>query len=71
MTLEEIETQFENEWVLVETPETNDALEVSSGKVLCHSRDRDEVYRRAVSLRPKRCAVLYTGRLPENTAIVL
>jgi len=46
-------------------------LEVQSGKVLSHSKDRDEVYREAVRLRPKRFAMLYTGTLPRDTAIVL
>ena len=71
MTIEEIEAQFESEWILIEDPETNEALEVQSGKVLSHSKDRDEVYREAVRLRPKRFAMLYTGTLPRDTAIVL
>src|SRR2546430_2384297 len=71
LTIAEIETQFVSEWVLVEDPQTNDALEVQSGKVLYHSKDRDEVYRDAVRLRPKRFAMLYTGTLPRDTAIVL
>ena len=50
---------------------TDEALNVLGGKVLCHSKDRDEVYRRAVSLRPKRSAVVYTGEIPEGTAVVL
>ncbi len=58
LTLAEIEAQFVSEWVLVEDPQTNDALEVQSGKVLYHSKDRDEVYREAVRLRPKRFAML-------------
>ncbi len=45
LTLEQ-EERFESEWVLVEDPETNDALEVQSGKVRWHSKDRDEVYQR-------------------------
>ena len=71
MTIEEIESQFESEWVLVEAPQTNEALEVLSGQVLHHSKDRDEVYRKAVALRPKRCAILYTGEIPEDTVVVL
>ena len=71
LTLKQIEERFESEWVLVEDPETNDALEVQSGKVRWHSKDRDEVYRKAVELRPKRFAMLYTGKIPEDTAIVL
>ena len=71
MTLAEIESQFESEWVLVEEPQTNEALEVLRGRVRCHSKDRDEVYRKAVELRPKRFATLYTGTIPKDTAVVL
>lgn len=71
LTIAEIEAQFESEWVLVEYPQTNESLEVQSGKVRYHSKDRDEVYRAAVKLRPKRFAILYTGTLPKDTAIVL
>ncbi|YAF96069.1 MAG: hypothetical protein AB3A66_26710 [Nodularia sp. CChRGM 3473] len=71
MTIAQIEEQFESEWILVEDPQTNEALDIQSGKVLWHSKDRDEVYRKAVELRPKRFAMLYTGQIPENTAIAL
>ncbi|MBM4079459.1 MAG: hypothetical protein FJ278_07145 [Planctomycetes bacterium] len=71
MTITEIEAQFKSEWVLVEDPQTNESLEVLRGKVCCHSKDRDEVYREAVRRRPKRFAMLYTGVLPEDAAIVL
>jgi hypothetical protein len=71
LTAAQIEAQFISEWVLVEDPQTNDTLEVQSGKILGHSKDRDEVYREAVRLRPKRFAMLYTGTLPKDTAIVL
>ncbi len=71
MTIKEIESRFESEWILVEDPKTNEYLEVLSGKLRHHSKDRDEVYRKAIALRPTRCAILYTGEIPENTAIVL
>ena len=71
LTIAEIEAQFAAEWVLVEDAQTNDALEVQSGRLLYHSKDRDEVYREAVRLRPKRFAMLYTGTLPKDTAVVL
>jgi len=71
MTIEEIESQFDSEWVLIENPETDESLKVIGGKVLHHSKDRDEVYRKAVTLRPKRSALIYTGQIPEETAVVL
>jgi len=71
MTIQEIESVFEFEWILVGEPDTDENLEVRGGAVLCHSKDRDEVYRKAIELRPKRFVMLYTGKLPEGTAIVL
>lgn len=71
LTLSQIEDRFDSEWVLVGDPQTNDALEVRSGKVLWHSKNRVEVYRKTVELRPKRFAMIYTGRMPQDTAIVL
>jgi len=71
MSLTEIKARFESEWVLLEDPETTESLEVKSGKVLWHSKDQDEVYRKARELRPKHSAILYTGTLPEGTAVVL
>ena len=71
MTIEQIESRFESEWVLIEDPQTDEMLKVLGGKVLFHSKDRDEVYHKAVALRPKRSAVVYTGQIPEETAVVL
>lgn len=71
MTMAEIENQFDSEWILVEEPQTDESLRVLRGRVLHHSPDRDEVYQAAVRLRPKRSAILYTGKMPENTAVVL
>jgi len=71
MTNAEIESEFDSEWVLVIEPETNEQLEVVKGKVVHHSKDRDEVYRKAIAVRPKRFAILYTGEIPEGSEVVL
>jgi len=71
LTVAEMESRFVAEWVLVEDPQLNDALEVHRGMVRYHSKDRDEVYRKAVELRPRQFAVLYTGEIPKDAAVVL
>lgn len=71
LTATQIEAQFESEWILVEDPETDEALTVRRGRVRWHSKDRDEVYRKAVELRLARSAILYTGKIPKDTAVVL
>ncbi len=71
LTIAEIESQFDSEWVLVEDPQTNEALEVQSGRVLYHSKNRDEFDRKVLEFRPKRFAVLFTGKPQEDMEFVL
>jgi hypothetical protein len=71
MTLQEMEAQFDSEWILVGDPQTNDSLEVVQGTMLCHSKDRDEVYSAAVKLRPKHSAIVYTGKMSPDEIFVL
>lgn len=71
MTLTQVETLFDEEWVLIRDPVTGQGLNIRSGEMVHHSKDRDEVYRKAVALRPARSAIIYTGKMPEGTAVVL
>lgn len=66
MTIQEIEDQFDSEWVLVEDPCTNSDLEVLSGKVGHHSKDRDEVYRKAMDTHAKRIAFFIPAPCPRT-----
>jgi hypothetical protein len=71
MTLQEINSHFPSEWILIADPEVDKHLRVMRGRVVIHSKDRDEVDRKAVELRLKSSAFHYTGEIPEGTAIVL
>jgi len=71
LSFSEIKERFEAEWILVGDPETNDDCNVKQGVVLCHSKDRDELYRKAREIQPKHSAILYTGKLPDDVAVVL
>lgn len=71
LTIKEMESSFVSEWVLVGDPVTDETLNVLRGKVLHHSKDRDEVYRKGLELRPRHVAILYLGKLPEGSAIVI
>ena len=66
LTMHEIEERFDDEWILVEDPVLDDRNEVIAGRVLFHSKNRDDVYRKALELRPKHSAFLFTGPTPEN-----
>jgi hypothetical protein len=71
LTIDEIKARFDGEWVLVGDPVTDEFLEVRSGRVLSHSKDRDEVYRRAAVLRPARSAMLCFVEPPEGMEFAL
>jgi hypothetical protein len=71
MSLLEIQKRYDSEWILVEDPETSESLQVTKGKVLWHSKDRDEVYRKARELAPRSSAILYTGTIPQEGELVL
>ena len=51
MTMEEIEAQFDGQWVLIADPETDQYDRVTRGKVVFHSFDRDEMGNYALSQR--------------------
>lgn len=71
LTTIQIKKRFESEWVLVEDPQTNETLEVQCGTVRWHSKDRDEIYRKTLELHPRRFAILYTGKMAEDSEIIL
>jgi len=71
LTLAEMRERFTDQWVLVEDPVTTSTNEIVSGTVVFQSPDRDLVYRKAIELRPKRFAIIFTGQMPAHTAIVV
>lgn len=71
LSFSEIKKQFNSEWVFVGDPETDNEFNIKRGVVLWHSKDRDEVYRKAREIHPIHSAILYTGKLPDDAAVVL
>lgn len=70
MKIDEIEARFPDEWILVIDPDTGPDLKVRSGVVAAHSKDRDEVYRTAIALKPKRSAVWFNGEPPDDEVLI-
>ena len=67
----EIKERFDSEWVLVGSPQIAGDFNIKQGVVLWHSKDRDEVYRKAREIHPEHSAILYTGKLADDMAVVL
>jgi hypothetical protein len=70
MTWEQIEDLYQGEWVLLEDPQSEENVQVLGGKLLWHSKSREEIGRKLLELRPKSSALLFVG-LPAKDAVFL
>ena len=70
MTIEEINARFKDEWVLLEDPETDEQLRIMRGKLLCHSKDRDELTRKAQEVHPKHGAYVWVGTMDDQVYLL-
>ena len=72
LTINEIESRFPEKWILIQDPETTTDLRIKAGKVLWHSKSKDDVYHKAQSFPSAiYTAVIYTGKIPEGNIFVL
>jgi hypothetical protein len=71
LTMAEIVAQFDNEWVLIDEPITNEAMEVLGGNVLYHSRDRHEFDRKSLEFKSKRSAIMFLGKPQADMEFIL
>lgn len=71
ITYAEIKQQYDGEWVLLADAVTSNDQRVLRGKVVWHSKDREEVCRKAMELRPKQAALLFMGKPPKGMEFAL
>jgi hypothetical protein len=71
LTFDEIKARYAPDWVLIGEPQTDEYQRVVAGKVLFHSPNREEVYQKAIELRPGDFAFRYLGTIPDDMVFVL
>ncbi len=69
LTIEEIEARYSPNWVLIGDPQVAEGPRLLGGVVLFSTRDRDELYRKAMELKLDEVAIRYLGPYPEHMAI--
>ena len=66
-TIEEIKKKFKDEWVLMEVFEKDELGQTTRGKVIVHSKNRDETY---AAMRKKNRGIhtlhFYAGEIPKK-----
>ncbi len=60
MTIDEMRKTYKDEWVLIVDWEDDESGWIARGKVVAHSRDRDDIYREMAN-HPEGWAIEYLG----------
>ncbi len=71
MRWSEIVKKHKDEWVLLEVTNIDKNLKIREGRVLSHSKDKNEIYNKLLKLKPHKFAIEYTGKIPDDLAVVL
>lgn len=69
-TIDAIKKKYKNEWVLVDVVEEDKLNRTTKGRVLAHSKSREDIYDKMLKL-PKgfNVAIFYTGEIPPKGTV--
>jgi len=65
MEIEKIKKKYKNEWLLIKVTITDEKDQPIQGKLLVHSKNRDEVYEAQKGLKDD-FYITYSGELPKK-----
>ena len=69
LTKEKIKIKYPNEWLLLEDYELDASTTLRKGRVIAHSKDREEIHRALKKHKGNLC-VHFTGSLPPDTGVI-
>lgn len=64
-TMEEIEEKFKDEWVMIEVLEEDEYEKPTKGRVIAHSKSRDEIYD-LLKDKTGDISVFFAGEIPKK-----
>lgn len=73
LSVKEIKNKYKDEWVLLFDCEFDEHGKVKSGKVILHSPNRDDIYRKIVNYKGYKgtSAIRYLGEIPKDLTVLL
>lgn len=72
ISIRECEKLYPDEWLLFEVMEYDEQHLPLKGRLIAHSKDRDEIQKSALQIKPATGYTLYSGDpIPEGMAVVL
>lgn len=67
--MEEIKKSYKKEWVLIADYETDELGHILRGRVIGHSKKREEIYQQQLEYKCP-LAIRYTGKIPKDLAVM-
>ena len=71
LTIEEIEARYAPDWVLIDEPKSDELQRLLGGRVVDHSNNRADLFRKAKELGLHHIAVLKLGPLRTDLVYML
>lgn len=70
MDFDALKRKYPNEWLLLEYETLDESLHVTSGHMLAHSANKEEIYRLLEKSFGKNVTVEYTGPLDQELTVM-
>jgi len=70
LTVEEMKERYPDEWLLLVDCEETENTELKAGRVVAHSRCRDDIHRAQMG-RSGHLAIHFAGEIPRDLAVIL
>ena len=65
-----LKKRFPNEWLLLTHVTADDLTRPIKGRLVAHSKNRDDIYDRLRRVHAKSVCVEYTGKIPKDLVVV-
>jgi hypothetical protein len=69
LTREKLKVKYPNQWLLIKDYELDTSTSLRKGRVLAHSKDREEIHR-ALRKHSGNLCIHFTGSLPPDTRVI-
>ncbi len=69
LTKEQMKAKYPNQWLLVTDYEVDASTSLRKGRVVAHSKDREEIHR-ALKKHLGNLCIHFTGSLPRDTGVL-
>jgi len=71
MTIEEIDREYDGQWVYIINLQTDDTNTVVGGEVAAHDSSRGKVIRMMFDMDNESIYIKYAGKIPERVSVLL